>query len=88
VEHTLPFLEAAGCFHCDSFTVKKLHSRLALFTREGSQATLPHGLVTQIVEVTGGARHLRCVHLFLGFQPLAPRLSVWIRKPALRPLLI
>lgn len=35
--------EATGCSHCDHFTVRKLHLRLALFTGDGSQASVPRG---------------------------------------------
>lgn len=35
-------LEGAGCAHCDKFTMKKLHLRLALFSRVHSR-DLSHG---------------------------------------------
>ncbi len=42
-EHARSVLEGAVCMHCDRFSLRKLRSRLSLFSRESGQPSLPRG---------------------------------------------
>lgn len=42
-EHVRSVLERAVCVHCECFPLRKLHSRLSLFSRESRQSSVHHG---------------------------------------------
>ncbi len=41
-EHARDVLEGAICMHCELFSMKKLHSRLSLFSRKEGQPSASH----------------------------------------------
>lgn len=86
VEHTCSALEGAGWVHCDKFTVRKLHSRLALFSWDEVQASAPLSLdPRQYGDSDCGAHRPSWMrNLRKGFHFLSPcllaRAICWLRK--------
>lgn len=68
-QHAWSALEGAGCAHCDSFTVKQLQSRLALFAEDRSQASVPCGAGPAAAEAE------LCLHLWGSQLDLANELG-------------
>ncbi len=55
-EHVRFVLEGTECVHCDRFSLRKLRSRLYLFSRELGQSSAPRDSVSAATEA---ARRLR-----------------------------
>lgn len=58
VEHAQASVKGAGSVHCENFSLRELHSYLALILRGEESATLPRGLGPTSTDVTW---HLRSV---------------------------